>query len=133
MSSKLASTRRWSRSSRAFHHYRFSVERSTIYFMVRLCVEALPDGGLKVSGLFGEEPVIWEEETSRRSFADANPPRLKFTLISKNDRIETSFKKGMIQVSCRLRERGCILVPCKKEQEKRQERSELYFVPSLGE
>ena len=55
------------RSSRAFRHYRFSVERRTIYFMLGLSVEALPDGGLKVSGLFGEEPVIWEEkETSTR-------------------------------------------------------------------
>jgi hypothetical protein len=31
---------------------------------------------------------------SRRSFADANPVGLKFTLISKNDRMETSFELG---------------------------------------
>ncbi len=66
-----------------------------VYKMLGLTVEASPDGSLKVSGAFGEETGVWaEEETSRRSFADANSVRLKFTLISKNDRMETSFELG---------------------------------------
>jgi hypothetical protein len=61
--------------------------------MLGLCVEALPGGGLKVSGLFGEEPAVWEEEeTSRRSVDNANPTQLQFTLISKDGRMETSFE-----------------------------------------
>ena len=65
--------------------------------MLGLCVEALPGGGLKVSGLFGEEPAVWEEEeTSRRSSADANPPLGKsfgFALILREgEPPETSFR-----------------------------------------
>lgn len=35
-------------------------ERRTVYSMLRLTVEALPDGSLKVSGAFGEETPVWE-------------------------------------------------------------------------
>ena len=42
-------------------------ERRTVYSMLGLCVEALPDGGLKVSGAFGEETPVWENvRTSTR-------------------------------------------------------------------
>jgi hypothetical protein len=57
-----------------------------------LLVEALPDEGLKVSGAFGVETPVWENvRTSRRFFAEANPTRFRFTLISKNGEVETTF------------------------------------------
>jgi len=66
-----------------------------VYKMLGLTVEALLDGSLKVSGAFGEETGVWaEEKTSRRSFTNATPPRLEFTLISKSDKMETSFELG---------------------------------------
>ena len=37
-----------------------SEERRTVYSMLGLVVEALPDEGLKVSGAFGEETPVWE-------------------------------------------------------------------------
>ena len=35
-------------------------ERRTVYSMLELTVEVLPDGSLKVSGAFGEETPVWE-------------------------------------------------------------------------
>ena len=50
-------------------------ERRTVYSMLGVCVEALPDKSLRVRGAFGEENPVWEKErTSRRSFTEANPP-----------------------------------------------------------
>ena len=47
----------------------------TVYSILGLHVEALPGGGLKVSGAFGEETRVWEiAGTSRRSLTFANPP-----------------------------------------------------------
>jgi hypothetical protein len=63
-----------------------------VYVILNLTVEALADGGLKMSAAFGEEPVWEDVGTSRRSFPDANPPRLGFTLISKDGRLETAFQ-----------------------------------------
>ncbi len=37
-----------------------SEERCAVYSVLRLRVEALPDGALKVSGAFGEETLVWE-------------------------------------------------------------------------
>ena len=55
-----------------------SEERRTVYSMLGLVVEALPDEGLKVSGAFGEETPVWENvRTSRRSSTEANPPARK--------------------------------------------------------
>ena len=49
-------------------------ERRTVYSMLGLCVEALPDKSLRVRSAFGEENPVWEKErTGRRSFTDANP------------------------------------------------------------
>jgi len=36
-------------------------ERRKVYVILKLTVEALADGGLKVSGAFGEETPVWEE------------------------------------------------------------------------
>jgi site-specific DNA recombinase len=42
-------------------------ERRTVYSMLGLCVEALPDKSLSVRGAFGEENLVWEKEkTSTR-------------------------------------------------------------------
>jgi hypothetical protein len=42
-------------------------ERRAVYFMLGLCVEALPDKSLRVRGAFGEENPVWEKErTSTR-------------------------------------------------------------------
>lgn len=42
-------------------------ERRTVYSMLELCVEALPDKSMKVRGAFGEETPVWESvETSTR-------------------------------------------------------------------
>ncbi len=42
-------------------------ERRTVYSMLGLCVEALPDKSLRVRGAFGEENLVWEKErTSTR-------------------------------------------------------------------
>jgi hypothetical protein len=62
-----------------------------VYVILNLTSEPLADGGLKVSGAFGEEPVWETVGTSRRSVADANRARLEFTLISKNGTLETTF------------------------------------------
>jgi chromosome segregation ATPase len=44
-----------------------SEERRTVYSMLGLRVEALPDKSLRVSGAFGEENPVWEKErTSTR-------------------------------------------------------------------
>ena len=71
-------------------------ERRTVYSMLGLRVEALPDKSLRIRGAFGEEnSICHHDRTSRRSFPDANPAtptRLRFTLISTDDRLETAFK-----------------------------------------
>jgi DNA repair exonuclease SbcCD ATPase subunit len=42
-------------------------ERRTVYSMLGICVEALPDKSLRVRGAFGEENLVWEKErTSTR-------------------------------------------------------------------
>jgi DNA repair exonuclease SbcCD ATPase subunit len=42
-------------------------ERRTVYSMLGVCVEALPDRSLRVRGAFGEENPVWEKErTSTR-------------------------------------------------------------------
>jgi hypothetical protein len=42
-------------------------ERRTVYSMLGLCVEALPDKSLKVRGAFGEESLVCHHErTSTR-------------------------------------------------------------------
>jgi hypothetical protein len=55
-----------------------------VYVILNLTVEPLVDGGLQISGAFGEETPVWETAgTSRRSFSNANPPAgkaLGFTL-----------------------------------------------------
>ena len=60
-------------------------ERRTVYSMLGLCVEALPDKSLKVRGAFGEESLVCHHErTSRRFFTEANPlagKAIRFTLI----------------------------------------------------
>ncbi len=49
-------------------------ERRTVYSMLGICVEALPDTSLRVRGAFGEENLVWEKErTSRRFSSEANP------------------------------------------------------------
>jgi site-specific DNA recombinase len=49
-------------------------ERRTVYSMLGICVEALPDKSLRVRGAFGEENLVWEKErTSRRFSSEANP------------------------------------------------------------
>jgi Transposase DDE domain len=45
-----------------------------------------------VFNALGGEEVCRSDATSRRSSSDANPPRLGFTLISKDGRLETTFK-----------------------------------------
>ena len=70
-------------------------ERRKVYVILNLIVEPLADGSLKISGAFGEEPVWETVGTSRRSFSDANsttPTRLRFTLISRDGGLETTFK-----------------------------------------
>jgi hypothetical protein len=48
-------------------------ERRKEYVMLNLTVEALVDGGLKISGAFGEETALWEDVgTSRRPFLNTN-------------------------------------------------------------
>ena len=37
-------------------------ERRTVYSMLGLCVEALPDKSLRVRSVFGEENPVWEKE-----------------------------------------------------------------------
>ena len=70
-------------------------ERRTVYSMLELCVEALPDKSMRVRGAFGEESLVCRNDgTSRRFFTEANSMRLKFTLIVKNDRMEASFELG---------------------------------------
>jgi hypothetical protein len=45
-----------------------------VYIVLKLTVEALADGGLKLSGTFGEEIPVWEDvRTSRRFLSNANP------------------------------------------------------------
>jgi hypothetical protein len=42
-------------------------ERRKVYVILKLTVEALTDGGLKISGAFGEETPVWEDvRTSTR-------------------------------------------------------------------
>jgi hypothetical protein len=65
-------------------------ERRKVYVILNLTVEALADGGLKINGAFGEEPVWETVGTSRRFFSSANPPRLRFTLTSKEGRLDTA-------------------------------------------
>ena len=71
-------------------------ERRKVYVILKLTVEALADGGLKISGAFGEETPVWEDvRTSRRSFLNTNlatPARLRFTLISRDGGLETVFE-----------------------------------------
>jgi hypothetical protein len=44
-----------------------SEERRTVYSMLGLCVEALPDKSLRVRGVFGEESVVCQNDrTSTR-------------------------------------------------------------------
>jgi hypothetical protein len=63
----------------------FPEERRKVYGILNFTVEPLADGGLQVSGAFGEETPVWEDvRTSRRSFSNANPSAgkaLGFTLI----------------------------------------------------
>jgi len=69
-----------------------SEERRTVYSMLGLRVDALPDKSLRIRGAFGEEnSVCHHDRTSRRSFSDANHARLEFTLITRNDELETTF------------------------------------------
>jgi DNA repair exonuclease SbcCD ATPase subunit len=44
----------------------FSEERRKVYVILNLTVEPLADGGLKISGAFGEEPVWEDVRTSTR-------------------------------------------------------------------
>jgi hypothetical protein len=70
-------------------------ERRTVYSMLGLRVEALPDKSLRIRGAFGEEnSVCHHDRTSRRSSSDANSTRLKFTLLSRNDQVEKTFVLG---------------------------------------
>ncbi len=63
-----------------------------MYVILKSTVEPLADGGLKMSGAFGEETPTWETVgTSRRSFSNANHVRLEFTLVSRTDELETTF------------------------------------------
>jgi hypothetical protein len=49
-------------------------ERRKAYVILKLTVVALADGGLKISGVFGEETPVWETAgTSRRFSSSANP------------------------------------------------------------
>jgi hypothetical protein len=70
----------------------FPKERRKVYVILNITVVPLADGALQISGAFGEEPVWEDVGTSRRSVSSANPPRLGFTLISRDGRLETSFK-----------------------------------------
>ena len=67
-----------------------------MYVILNLIVEPLADGSLKISVVFGEETSVWQDVgTSRRSSFNANPTiptRLRFTLISRDGRLETVFK-----------------------------------------
>ena len=65
-----------------------------MYVILDLTVEPLADGGLQISGAFGEEPVWEDVGTSRRFDSSANPARLRFTLISKSSGLETAFHLG---------------------------------------
>ena len=71
-------------------------ERRRVYVILKPTVKPLADGGLKMSGAFGEEGPTWETAgTSRRSFPDANPAtptRLRFTIIPKDTGLKTAFK-----------------------------------------
>jgi hypothetical protein len=68
-------------------------ERHRVYVILKLTVEALADGGLKISGAFGKESPVWEDVgTSRRSSSSANPPRLEFALVSRGDKVEATFR-----------------------------------------
>jgi hypothetical protein len=68
-------------------------ERRKVYGILNLTVEPLADGALQISGAFGEETSVWEDvRTSRRSFSDANPAPLGFTLIVRDGRLETVFE-----------------------------------------
>ena len=70
-------------------------ERRTVYSMLGLRVEALPDKSLRIRGAFGEEnSVCHHDRTSRGSSSDANPTRLKFILLSRNDQVEKTFVLG---------------------------------------
>ena len=67
-------------------------ERRMVYVILNLTVEPLADGGLQISGAFGEEPVWEDVGTSRRSFSSANPSALGVTVFSKDGRLETAFE-----------------------------------------
>ncbi len=67
-------------------------ERRKVYVILNPTVESMADGGLQISGAFGEEPVWEDVGTSRRLSSSANPPRLRFTLTSRDGRLETAFE-----------------------------------------
>jgi hypothetical protein len=72
-------------------------ERRTVYSMLGLRVEALPDKSLRVRGAFGEERVVCQDDKmSRRSFPAANHSSGKtfgFALILHEGKPpETSFR-----------------------------------------
>jgi hypothetical protein len=67
-------------------------ERRKVYVILNLTVEPLAGSDLKISGTFGEEPVWEDVGTSRRYSPSANPPRLGFTLTSRDGGLETAFK-----------------------------------------
>jgi hypothetical protein len=69
-------------------------ERRKVYVILNLTVEPLAGSDLKISGAFGEEPVWEDVGTSRRFVSRANFPRLGFTLISGDGRLETAFELG---------------------------------------
>ena len=46
----------------------------------------------KVFSALGGEEVCRSDATSRRSFSDANPVRLGFTIMAKDGRLEMAFK-----------------------------------------
>jgi hypothetical protein len=71
-------------------------ERRKVYVILNLAVEPLANAALQISGAFGEEPVWEDVGTSRRSLSSANRPRLSFTLISKDGRLEMAFEPELV-------------------------------------
>jgi hypothetical protein len=68
-----------------------------VYVILDLAVQALADGSLKISGAFGEEPVWETAGTSRRYFSNANPVRLEFTLVLRNDKAEATIDLASLE------------------------------------
>jgi hypothetical protein len=56
-------------------------ERRTVYPMLELTVEVLPDRSLKVSGAFGEETPVWETVGT----SDVSPLKQTFLRVKPSD------------------------------------------------